>query len=36
MKINFEKVTDPHQRIEIEGELKVQVGKKKFYRVRRK
>ena len=33
LRVNLEKVTDPHERIEIEGELKVQVGKKKFYRV---
>ncbi len=35
MKINFEKVLDPYQRISLKDELKVQVGKKKFYRVRR-
>jgi len=35
LKVNFEKVTDPHQSIRLEGELKVQVGKKKFYRVKR-
>ncbi len=33
LRVNLEKVTDPHERIRIEGELKVQVGKKKFYRV---
>ena len=33
LRINFEKVTDPHSTIRIEGELKVQVGRKKFYRV---
>ncbi len=36
MKVNFEKVLDPYQTIKIENELKVQVGKKKFYRVKRK
>jgi tyrosyl-tRNA synthetase len=36
MKVNFEKITDPHQRLRLEGELKVQVGKKKFFRVRKK
>ncbi len=35
MKVNFEKVTDPLQRLTLDGELKVQVGRKKFYRVRR-
>ncbi len=35
LKVNFEKITDPHQSIKLNGELKVQVGKKKFYRVRR-
>ncbi len=35
MKVNFEKVTDPLQRLALDGELKVQVGRKKFYRVRR-
>ncbi|AAC07595.1 tyrosine--tRNA ligase [Aquifex aeolicus] len=33
LKINGEKVTDPNTEIEINGELKVKVGKKKFYRV---
>ncbi len=36
LKVNFEKVTDPHHTLQIEGELKVQVGKKKFFRVRKK
>jgi len=34
-RVNFEKVTDPHAKIKIEGETKVQVGRKKFYRVMR-
>jgi len=33
LKINGEKVTDPNAEIEVNGELKVKVGKKKFYRV---
>ncbi len=33
LKINSEKVIDPNQEIEISGELRVQVGKKKFYKV---
>ncbi len=35
LKINSEKVLDPYHKIKLEGELKVQVGKKKFYRVRK-
>ncbi len=35
LKVNFEKVTDPYQSIKLNGELKVKVGKKKFYRVRK-
>ena len=35
LKVNFEKVSDPYQSIKLDGELKVQVGKKKFYRVRK-
>ncbi len=31
LKVNFEKITDPYREIELKGELKVQVGKKKFY-----
>ncbi len=34
LKINFSKVTDPYQKIDLSQELKVQVGKKKFFRVR--
>ncbi len=34
MKVNFEKVLDPYQKLALEGELRVQVGKKKFYRVK--
>ena len=33
LKINFVKVSDPHEKVKIEEELKVQVGKKKFYKV---
>ena len=36
LKIEGEKVTDPNAEIEIKGELKVKVGKKKFFRVVRK
>jgi tyrosyl-tRNA synthetase len=36
MKVNFEKVLDPYQRLNTQKELKVQVGKKKFYRVRKR
>ena len=35
LRVNSEKVTDPHQSIKLDGELKVQVGKRKFYRVRK-
>ena len=35
LRVNFERVADPYTKIRVEGELKVQVGKKKFYRVRR-
>lgn len=35
LKVNFEKVSDPYQTIRLSGELKVQVGKKRFYRVRK-
>ena len=34
LRINYVKVSDPNQRIELTEELKVQVGKKKFYRVK--
>ena len=34
LKINFTKVTDPYQKIDLSQELKVQVGKKKFFKVR--
>ncbi|RUM30112.1 MAG: tyrosine--tRNA ligase, partial [Aquifex sp.] len=33
LKVNGEKVTNPNVEIEVSGELKVKVGKKKFYRV---
>ncbi len=33
LKINGEKITNPQEEIEIKGELKVKVGKKKFFRV---
>ncbi|GAB6065463.1 tyrosine--tRNA ligase [Aquifex pyrophilus] len=33
LKINGEKITSPQEEIEIKGELKVKVGKKKFFRV---
>jgi len=36
MRVNSEKITDPHMRIRTEGELRVQVGRKKFYRVRKR
>ncbi len=36
LKIEGEKVTDPNAEVEIKGELKVKVGKKKFFRVVRK
>ncbi len=35
LRVNSEKITDPYAKINVEGELKVQVGKKRFYRVRR-
>ncbi len=35
LRVNFEKITDPYEKIKPDEELKVQVGKKKFYRVRR-
>ena len=35
LRVNFERVTDPYAKIKVEGDLKVQVGRKKFYRVRR-
>ena len=34
MKVNFEKVLDPYQKLTVGAGLKVQVGKKKFYRVK--
>ncbi len=33
LRINGAKVEDPNQEIEINGELRLQVGKKRFYRV---
>ncbi len=36
LRINSEKITDPHFKVKLDGEIKVQVGKKKFYRVRKK
>ncbi|NPA32904.1 MAG: tyrosine--tRNA ligase [Aquificae bacterium] len=33
LRVNDQKITNPSQEIEIKGELKVKVGKKKFYRV---
>ncbi|WP_461831531.1 S4 domain-containing protein, partial [Aquifex sp.] len=33
LKINGEKITNPQEEIEIKGELKVKVGKKKSFRV---
>ncbi len=36
LRVNFEKILDPYQRIKLNGEIKVQVGKKKFFKVRRK
>ncbi len=35
LKVNFEKVTDPFKRISTREDLKVQVGKKKFYKVKK-
>ncbi len=35
LKVNFEKVTDPFTKIPTRQELKVQVGKKKFYKVKK-
>jgi tyrosyl-tRNA synthetase len=35
LRVNSEKISDPYVKIKLEGELKVQVGKKRFYRVRR-
>jgi len=35
MRINSEKITDPYLKVRTDGELRVQVGRKKFYRVRR-
>ncbi len=34
LRINSLKVEDPNQEIEVKGELRLQVGKKRFYRVR--
>ncbi len=36
MRVNSEKITDPHTKLRTDGELRVQVGRKKFYRVRKK
>ncbi|SHK42390.1 tyrosyl-tRNA synthetase [Thermocrinis minervae] len=33
LKVNFRKVEDPNEEIEVNQELKLQVGKKRFYRV---
>ena len=33
LKVNFQKVSDPYEDIEVSEELKVQVGKKKFYKI---
>lgn len=32
LRINGAKVEDPNQEIEIKGELRLQMGKKRFYR----
>lgn len=36
LKVNSEKVTDPYAKIDLREEIRVQVGKKRFYRVRGK
>ncbi len=33
LKINFRKITDENEEIEVNEELKIQVGKKRFYRI---
>ncbi len=36
LKVNFEKITNPYEKLKLSEELKVQVGKKKFYKVRKR